>query len=375
MFDMLIEALPRLRSGESVSISTVTDTQGSSPRQPGASMMVLPDATVSGSVSGGCVEGAVYEISSEVLADGDPRAEQFGYSDEDAFAVGLTCGGILDIFTHRLTPEDAEWVSGVVDDVTADRPVAVATIIAHPDPAFVGRRLVVRPDSAEGDLGDDFITHAAIDDARGRLASGSSAVMRYGAEGERLGEGLEIFVSSFQPKPRLIVFGAIDFADAVATQGALLDFTVTVCDARSVFATEKRFPAAHEVVVQWPHRYLAAELAAGRIDRRTAICVLTHDPKFDIPLLTALLGIDEDIRPFFIGAMGSRRTHEERNAKLIAEGVPEDRLALLASPIGLDLKGRTPAETAVSILAEIVARRWGGSGRSLSEVSGAIHGS
>ena len=167
----------------------------------------------------------------------------------------------------------------------------------------------------------------------------------------------------------MLVFGAIDFAAAVARIGSFLGYRVTVCDARPVFATRKRFPDADEVVVDWPHRYLQAQVDAGAIDERTVICVLTHDPKFDVPALAVALALDVA----YVGAMGSRNTHDDRDRRLRAAGVTEDQMARLASPIGLDLGARTPEETAVSIAAEIVARRWSGAGGPLSGSSGAIH--
>jgi xanthine dehydrogenase accessory factor len=193
--------------------------------------------------------------------------------------------------------------------------------------------------------------------------------LHYGPDGERRGEGLTLFVASYAPPARMIVFGAIDFAAAVARVGAFLGYRVTVCDARPVFATAKRFPDAHEVVVDWPHRYLQGELDAGRLDGRTVVCVLTHDPKFDVPVLEVALA-----HPLgYVGAMGSRRTHDDRLKRLREAGVGEAALARLASPIGLDLGARTPEETAVSIAAEIIAGRWGGGGARLSELDGRIH--
>ena len=208
------------------------------------------------------------------------------------------------------------------------------------------------------------------DDALGLLAAGHNATLTYGPDGERRGEGMRVFVWAFAPAPRMLVFGAIDFAAAVARVGAFLGYHVTVCDARPVFATKTRFPEADEVVVTWPHKFLKAELDAGRIDRRTVICVLTHDPKFDVPVLELALRMPEVA---YIGAMGSRRTHEDRLVRLREAGLTEEELARLSSPIGLDLGARTPEETAVSIAAEIVARRWGGTGDPLSATAGRIH--
>ena len=235
--------------------------------------------------------------------------------------------------------------------------------------------MVVRPRrrgrrAASGSPRADAAVH---DDALGLLAAGTNATLTYGPDGERRGEGMRVFVWGFAPKPRMLVFGAIDFAAAVAKVGSFLGYHVTVCDARPVFATSSRFPGADEVVVDWPHRYLQAELDAGRIDRRTVLAVLTHDPKFDVPLLEVALRLDDDVRPGYIGAMGSRRTHEERMERLVEAGLSGDELALLSSPIGLDLGARTPEETAVSIAAEIVARQWGGSGERLAATEGRIH--
>ena len=210
-------------------------------------------------------------------------------SDDDAFAVGLTCGGILDVFVETVAQETFPELGEVADDIEAGRPVAVATVIDHPDPAWVGRRLVVRPEGADAADADRLAGQrpradaAVTDDARGLLAAGRTETLTYGPDGERRGEGLRVFVAAYAPRPRMLVFGAIDFAAAVAHVGAFLGYRVTVCDARPVFATASRFPAADEVVVEWPHRYLAAEVEAGRVDGRTVVCVLTHDPKFDVP--------------------------------------------------------------------------------------------
>ena len=223
---------------------------------------------------------------------------------------------------------------------------------------------------ASGSLGSRRADDAVRDDARGLLAQGRSAILTYGPDGERRGEGLRVFVAAHAPKPRMLVFGAIDFAAAVARVGSFLGYHVTVCDARPVFATRTRFPGADEVVVRWPHDYLQDEADAGRVDGRTVIAVLTHDPKFDVPLLEVALRLPEVA---YIGAMGSRRTHEDRLARLLEAGLREDELARMSSPIGLDLGARTPEETAVSIAAEIIALRWGGRGERLGSSEGPIH--
>ena len=333
-------------------------------------MVVAPDGQVSGSVSGGCVEGAVYELANDVVRDGEPRLQRYGISDDDAFSVGLTCGGILDVFVEPISRRTFPELGAVAEDIAGHRPVAVATVISHVDPERVGRRLVVGPDATHGSLGSTRADAAVADDAAGLLAAGRSEVLTYGPDGQRRGAGMEVFVASYAPRPRMLVFGAIDFAAAIARQGSLLGYRVTVCDARPMFATRARFPTADEVVVEWPNRYLAAQHEAGEIDARTVICVLTHDPKFDVPLLEVALRLPQI---GYLGAMGSRRTHDDRMARLREAGLTETELTRLHSPIGLDLGARTPEETAVSIAAEIIARRWGGGGRPLTETDGRIH--
>lgn len=351
-------------------MATVVGTFRSAPRAPGAAMVLGPHGAVAGSVSGGCVEGAVYELAGEVVASGTPELVRYGVSDDDAFAVGLTCGGVIDIFVERVDGQRWPWLADLALAVRSGRPVGLVTVIASPEPERLGAHLVVWPDRVDGGLGSDRVDDAVTDDARGLLAAGRSSALEYGPHGQRRGEGLRVFVNSFAPRPRLLVFGAIDYAAAVARIGSFLGYRVTVCDARGVFATPQRFPGADEVVVDWPHRYLTAEAEAGRVDPRTVVTVLTHDPKFDVPLLEVALRLDLA----YVGAMGSRRTHDDRFKRLREAGLTDEELVGLSSPIGLDLGARTPEETAVAIVAEIVAGRWGGSGRPLSEVAGAIHG-
>ncbi|HET6733003.1 XdhC family protein [Mycobacterium sp.] len=370
MRDVMDELLTVWKAGGTAGLATVVRTMKSAPRPPGATMVVAPDGTVAGSVSGGCVEAAVYELANEVMASGRPELQRYGVSDDDAFAVGLTCGGIIDIFAEPVSREHFPQLQAVADDIAAHRPTAIATVIEHPNPQWVGRRLVMDPHSCQGSLGSARADAAIIDDTRGLLAAGRTDVLTYGPDGQRQEAGMEVFVASHAPRPRMLIFGAIDFAAALAQQGAFLGYRVTVCDARPVFATAARFPAAEEVVVEWPDRYLSAQAAAGAIDSRTAICVLTHDPKFDVPALQVAVRIPQ---VGYIGVMGSRRTHEDRMSRLREAGLTDTELGRLASPIGLDLGARTPEETAVSIAAEIIARRWGGGGRPLAEIGGRIH--
>jgi len=368
MRDVLDELVGWWQAGETVGMGTVVGTWRSAPRPAGASMLVGPDGTAVGSVSGGCVEGAVYAEAQDAVANGQPVLQRYGVSDDDAFAVGLTCGGILDVFIEPVSRESFPELGEIAESVDEHEPVAVVTVVKGPDDRL-GRRLVIWPDRASGTLGLQRLDDAVADDARGMLAAGRTGLLHVGHDGERRGDDLTLFVNSFAPPARMIVFGAIDFAAAVARVGAFLGYRVTVCDARPVFATPKRFPEAHEVVVEWPHRFLEAEVDAGRIDERTVLCVLTHDPKFDVPLLEVALRIPVA----YVGAMGSRRTHEEREERLREAGLTEAEIARLSSPIGLDLGARTPEETAVSIAAEIIAGRWGGSGERLATIVGPIH--
>ncbi|GAA2819576.1 XdhC family protein [Saccharopolyspora taberi] len=369
MRDVLDELIKRWEAGEPVGLGTVVATFRSAPRPPGAAMLVTADGEAVGSVSGGCVEGAVFERGEAALGGDPPGLQRYGVSDDDAFAVGLTCGGILDVFVERVDRDSFPELGEVAGSVRAEEPVAVATIVEHPDPERVGRRLIVWNDRVGGGFGEQRIDDAVADDARGMLATGRSGVLEYGPQGQRRGEGLRVFVNAFEPPPRMLVFGAIDFAAAMARIGSFLGYRVTVCDARPVFATRSRFPDVDDVVVDWPHRYLTAEAQAGRLDERTAVMVLTHDPKFDVPLLEVALSQ----RLAYVGAMGSRRTHDDRLRRLRERGVGERELARLSSPIGLDLGARTPEETAVSIAAELIALRWGGGGQRLSEREGPIH--
>ncbi len=370
MRDVVSALRDALLSGKTAALATVVRTFESAPRAAGASMLVSPDAAVVGSVSGGCVEGSVYDLGMQVKADGRPELVRYGISDDDAFSVGLTCGGILDVFVEPVSLSRFADLAGVLDDIDASRPVGVATVIEHPDASLVGSHLVVRSDAVTGALGSDRTDRAVGEDTQGLLAAGRNATLTYGPDGERRGEGMTIFFASYAPRPRMLVFGAIDFAAALARLGTFLGYRVTVCDARSVFATSARFPSADEVVVAWPHRYLEEQLAHGMLDSRTVVCVLTHDPKFDVPLLAVALHAGT---MGYIGAMGSRRTHEDRLTRLREAGVTEAELTRLHSPIGLDLGSRTPEETAVSITAEIIALQWRGSGKPLGSLAERIH--
>ncbi|MFE2475738.1 XdhC family protein [Streptomyces sp. NPDC059389] len=372
MLDIAEELNRWVEQGRDFAVATVVAVGGSAPRQPGAALAVDSEGTAIGSVSGGCVEGAVYELCQQALEDGETVRERFGYSDDDAFAVGLTCGGIIDIL---ITPVPVgsparEVFASALAAASRGEAAAVARIAEGPA-ELLGRAVLVRGEGGfEGGFGGHpELDRAIAEEARAMLDAGRTGVLEIGADGRLCGEPLKVLVESSVPPPRMIVFGAIDFASALVRIGKFLGYHVTLCDARPVFATKNRFPEADEIIVEWPHRYLEAQSSAGVVDGRTVLCVLTHDAKFDVPLLELALKLPVA----YVGAMGSRRTHEDRNKRLRDVGVTELELARLRSPIGLDLGARSPEETALSIAAEIVANRRGGSGAALTGAHIPIH--
>jgi xanthine dehydrogenase accessory factor len=315
----VLETLERWAAeGTPVAIATVVGTERSAPRDPGAALAVSADGQVAGSVTGGCVEPAVYGEAREVLAGGAPRLKTYGIADEEAFEVGLPCGGTVQIFVDRLEPE---LVAPIAEAVREERPIALEIKISGED---AGAKRLVGPDD-EGPAAE-------------LLARGETGIVDT-PEGQ-------IFVSSFAPRPNMYVFGAIDHAAALATVGRYLGFRVTVCDARSKFVTPERFPDVDELVIEWPDKFLEN----APVDERTAVCVLTHDHKFDIPVLKVALRTPAG----YIGAMGARRTNEERAERLRAEGVSDDEIARIHAPIGLKIGSRSPEEVAVAIAAQIV---------------------
>ncbi|MFF2841295.1 XdhC family protein [Paenarthrobacter sp. NPDC057981] len=379
-------------SGQRLAVATIVGSGGSVPRPLGTSMMVSENGDILGSLSGGCVEGAVVEAALEAMRDGGSRLESYGCSAEDAFAVGLTCGGELEVHIQPFgagAPElavlagerrpaalirrlDAGGGVMVVDDpvrframeseelalLVGDHPSTLFAAAAQVEPLLQGGRAgLVRLAPPEGCI-DGWVTTE-------RLAAPPRE--------EEEPQPITLFVESRLPAARMLIFGANDFGAALLPAGQLLGYNVTLCDARPAFASQTRFAGAEQVVTDWPHRYLEAEAAAGRLDSRAVVCVLTHDPKFDIPLLKAALRLNLS----YVGAMGSRRSHRQRVDALVEAGTPAEYLERLHSPIGLDLGAVTPAEVAVSITAEIIAERGSGpktSGfPSLRDSTGPIH--
>ncbi len=410
----VLSDIDRWRSqGKRVAIARVVGIEGSGPRDIGATMAVSDAGEVAGSVSGGCVEGAVVTealkimgISSmptgdSTLAVGDlgsvdqeaigcPAVQTFGYSDDEAFAVGLTCGGTLHIL---IDPDLPLFYADLKENIKNELPFVWVTISSL-NPAEVGEyelndissegrdafslsgelpalgaSMLVYPDGSHtGSLGRDDLDQVVIRDSLGALAVGRTDMRHYGRNGQARHQEVGVVLEVFAPPPRMIIFGAVDFTAALVRVAKILGYRVTGCDARPIFATQARFPMADEVVVDWPDRYLEKYLDS--LNERDAICVLTHDPKFDIPAIQKAL----QSKVGYIGAMGSRRTHRERTERLQAKGISLDILEKrVMGPIGLDIAARTPEETAISICAEIISKRTGRSAKSLSGTDGSIH--
>ncbi|MCX6468023.1 MAG: XdhC family protein [Corynebacteriales bacterium] len=339
-----------------VALARIIAAHGSSPRPVGSAMVLTSDGTIVGSVSAGCVEAAVLAAARDVLATGAAVVERYGPDATDALGlkVGLTCGGEIEVLVERV--DDASILVDLAGRLAAGEACALLTTVG----TDTRRALMSATGSTE-------TTWDRVDaDARAMVAAGASGVVG----GEVAGDRAPVFVHVFGTRPRMVVAGANDFVRALAEVACLLGYRVTVVDARATFAVAHRFPAAHEVVVDRPDRYLRAEYEAGRLDHRTVVCVMTHDDAFDVPAIAAALTLDHFA---FVGALGSRRTHTERLARLVDAGVPATDLARLHSPVGLDLGAHTVHETAVSIAAAIVAARSGGSGRPLAELDGPIH--
>lgn len=374
MRDILPELTDLIERGEAFALSTVVRTWSSSPRPVGAAMTVSARGQAVGSVSGGCVEGAVYEVAQEVLEGGAPQLVLYGVADENAYATGLTCGGSIELFVQRADDAFRADIRRIADAVDEHVPIGLAMVVAGPDDRL-GRRLVVTEEDATGSLGGAELDAAVAAQVRSRMAVDATGSIELALDGTPLGDtpadeggatiedagGVRVFIDTFLPPRRMIVIGAIDFAEAVTRMGKFLGYHVTVCDPRPIFATRERFPYADEVVVKWPHLFLD-EIT---MDDRTALAILTHDKKFDVPLLSRALR-----RPAqYIGWMGSRHLLRELLASLREHGMTEEEIARMHAPIGLDLGARTPEETAVSIAAEIVSVACGGTGQKLRSVT------
>jgi xanthine dehydrogenase accessory factor len=364
MKDVIDDLEEWLHEGEAVALATVVKTTGSSPRELGAVMAVNHTGKVAGSISGGCVEGAVVQEALVAIATGNPKLLSYGAADELDLAVGLTCGGSIQVFVEPCSKSNIA-IGDIFEAIrqASVRPVALCTVV---EGLTVGAKMVVAENEPSiGSLGNLDIDRLVTREARNFIDRGIKGLYYCQIDGEPLPTDVAIFIESFVPPPHLIIFGAIDFTSSVCELGKLLGYRVTVCDARSLFATSARFPHADEVIAAWPNQYLQNAI----IDSRTVIVVLTHDFKFDIPILAAAARSPAA----YIGAMGSRKTQADRLSRLRELGLNQTELDRINAPTGLDIGAITPAETAVSIMAEVIATKAGREGGRLSSNQNPIH--
>jgi xanthine dehydrogenase accessory factor len=352
-----------LEDGRRVAAGTLVAVDGSAPLDVGASVYVDEHGTIEGSVTGGCVESAVAQEAMELLAGGGPpKLVTYGISDELAGTVGLMCGGIVHIFIHAIREEAREPVLAGLAAIRDERPAALATLL---DGEHAGAKLFVDPAGSIGTLGGPALLDSnAAQEARGLTVQGRSTVRAFGPDGASLGSGLRVHVAAFAEPPRMVIFGAIDFAAALAPLAKGLGYRVTIADPRRAFLDSPRFATVAHTVAAWPQDALA-DVTLGP---RDAALVFTHDPKLDVPAVLAALGSGAG----YVGALGSRRTTEDRNARLRDAGLGDEELARIHAPCGLDIGSSTVEETAVAILAEIVASRTGRAGQPLRAGSGPI---
>ena len=349
IWELLADGAPR-------ALATVVRQLRSAPHDAGTMMAVDTGGAVVGNVSAGCVDAEVHALAERVLESGVAELATVGVSDAQALGVGLSCGGAIEAII-RLAPP-AALAARLAAAVRADRAAALVTVLGPEE--LRGRHLVVDSDGVAGSLVDPAADAAAEAAARGFLAnptSESTGVVQFG--------GYQFLVQWTLPRPSLLVFGAVAYAESIAALARTLGYRVVVCDARPLFATTQRVPSADEVVVDWPHRYLAR----AEVDGRSVVLSLVHDEKFEVPLLVAALRGPAG----FVGALGSRRTHRRRVEALRAAGLADEEINRLRAPVGLDLGARTSQETAVSILAEVIAVTRGRSGSPLSGLAGRIH--
>ncbi len=352
-----------LHEGRQFAAATVVEVLGSAPLDVGATMLIDAEGRIEGSVTGGCVEGAVAEEAQRILngyAAGVLRT--YGISDQLAGEVGLMCGGTVRIMLSEIRAEATAAVSAALGAAREDRPAALATLL---EGAQAGSRLAVVDGESIGSLGGTKLLDRSVTrDSAGLLARGVSMIRRYGADGATLGDEVPVFIHSFSTRPRMVIFGAIDFSAALAQIARSVGYHVTICDARPAFLAAARFQVADELVSDWP----APVLDRIELGPRDAVLVFSHDPKFDEPALICALRTEVG----YIGALGSRQTADDRRDRLRLAGVKDTSLERILSPCGLDVGAATPAETAVSVLAEIISRRAGRRGEPLIETTGSI---
>ena len=345
----------------------LVEVEGSAPLPAGAMMVIDDQGHIEGSITGGCVEGAVVTEAEELLAAGAPapaKLLRYGISDELAGTVGLMCGGIVHILVYELTGETAEVERAVLEAHAEGRPAAVATLL---DGDSAGARLAVIDDRIIGSLHHtDLLDRNVAREAQGLLEEAKTTVRRFGSDGATLGDDLRVHIRAYALPPQMYIIGAIDFSAALAPFAAQIGYQVTICDARDRFARSPRFSSSAKVKIGWPQEVMA-DVELGP---RDAVLVFTHDPKFDEPALVAALATNAG----YIGALGSRHTTADREERLRRAGVGDAELARIHAPCGLDIGSRTAEETAVSVLAEIIAARAARAGSPLRQTSGPIHG-
>lgn len=341
---------------ESIALATVIQTWGSSPRQPGAKMGMVAGNRLTGSVSGGCVEGAVYETGMEVLQSKKPQLLHFGVADETAWEVGLACGGSIDVFVK---PLDSTLFNAISTALKEEQAFGLATVVSGPD-HLLGNEIMVRADgSSIGHIGEPF-AGVVIEATRAVLESGQSQRLHLaspvsnlpdGVGREGVGAGIDLFIESNWPSPTLVIVGGVHIAIALAALAKTLGYKTILVDPRTAFGSEERFPHVDQLIRAWPDE----ALSQITITHSTAVAMLTHDPKLDDPALMIVLPSNA----FYIGALGSNKTQEKRRARLLEAGITEAQLNRIFGPIGMNLGARTPEEIALSVMAEIVAARNG----------------
>lgn len=351
-----------LAEGRRVAAGLLVGVEGSAPLDVGASMYVDAEGRIEGSITGGCVESAVAQEALALLVGGAPRLVTYGISDDLAGTVGLMCGGTVHVFVHELGPATREPTLAGLEGLAEDRPSAVATLLDGP---AAGSKLYVDAERTAGTLAGPELLDVNVErEARGLLSHGRTAVRHFGEDGTTLGTGLRVHVRVNAEPPRMIVFGAIDFSAALATIASGMGYRVTIADPRRAFLDSARFTASADTVAAWPDAVVASE----QLGSRDAVLVFTHDPKLDVPALMAAFTTDAG----YIGALGSRKTTHDREARLREAGATDADLARVFAPAGLDIGAATVEETAIAVLGEITAHRSGRPGAPLRETSGTI---
>ena len=352
-----------LREGRRVAAGLLASVDGSAPLDVGASVYIDEGGSVEGSITGGCVESAVAQEALEIIETGGaPKLITYGISDELAGTVGLMCGGTVHVFIHELRDDARDVTIAALEAVLDERPAAVATLL---DGDHAGRKLFVDGEHHVGSLGGPPLLEKNVEgEARGLIQQGRTTIRTFGEDGASLGTGLRVHVTAYAERPRMVIFGAIDFASALAPLAKNVGYRVTIADPRKAFLSSARFTSNSDAIEAWPEE----ALEGMTLGPRDAVLVFTHDPKLDVPALTAAFATGAG----YIGALGSRKTTADREVRLREAGATEADIARVYAPCGLDIGASTVEETAIAVLAEIVASRAGRSGVPLREAEGSI---